>query len=162
MQTRAALAQGAAENECLCQTGESDAETVCPSINIGADSGCLPWQTQQVLEQRVSVSGGTLTDFGAVELNTILKNKGFVFANVHIPFAGSIAGTDLSIPYDEIGQNRSQLRADKNARLILYCRGGRRSAIAAETLVNLGYADIWNLKGDMDGWEQPGYPLEGK
>lgn len=57
----------------------------------------------KILEQRVSVSGGTYTNVGADELNTMLKNKGFVFVNVHIPFAGSIAGTDLSIPYDQIG-----------------------------------------------------------
>jgi rhodanese-related sulfurtransferase len=33
------------------------------------------------------------------------------------------------------------------------------SAIAAPTLVKLGYANVWNLDGGMVGWEQAGYPL---
>lgn len=113
-------------------------------------------------EQRIGVSGGTYTNVSADELNTMLKNKDFVFINVHIPFAGNIAGTDLSIPYDQIRQNLSQLPPDKNAKIIFYCRSGRMSAIAAETLVKVGYTDIWNLEGGMDAWEQAGYLLEGK
>lgn len=116
----------------------------------------------ETAEQRVSVSGGTYANVSAYGLNALLKNKDFVFINVHIPYAGNIAGTDLSIPYDRIGRNLSQLPADKNAKIVLYCRSGRMSAIAAESLVKLGYTNVWNLKGGMAAWEQVGYPLEGK
>jgi rhodanese-related sulfurtransferase len=34
------------------------------------------------------------------------------------------------------------------------------SAIAAETLVGLGYTNIWNLDGGMVDWEQAGYTIE--
>lgn len=54
----------------------------------------------ETAEQRIGVSGGTYTNVSADELNVMLKNKNFVFINVHIPFAGNITGTDLSIPYD--------------------------------------------------------------
>ena len=90
----------------------------------------------------------------------MLKNKDFIFINVHIPFAGNIADTDLSIPYDEIEQNLFQLPSDKNAKIVLYCRSGRMSEIAAEKLVALGYTEIWHLKGGMVEWEQAGYELE--
>lgn len=112
--------------------------------------------------QEVPVTGGVYRNVTVNELNTLLKNKDFVFVNVHIPFAGNIAGTDLSIPYDTIAENLSQLPADKSAKIVLYCRSGRMSAIAAEELVSLGYTNIWNLEGGMVDWEQAGYSIENK
>lgn len=113
-------------------------------------------------EEAVSAAGGSYQNISAAELNTMLKSKDFVFVNVHIPFEGDIAGTDLSIPYNQIEQNVSQLPADKNAKIVLYCRSGRMSAIAAEALVKLGYTNIWNLDGGMIAWEQAGFELQGK
>lgn len=99
-------------------------------------------------------------DITVTDLQAILKNKDFTFVNVHIPFEGNIAGTDLSIPYDEIEQNLTQLPADKAARIVLYCRSGRMSTIAAEKLAGLGYTNVVNVKGGMVAWEQAGLPVE--
>lgn len=120
-------------------------------------AGC---QSKSVVSEDVSLDGGSYKNVDAKGLNTMLKNKDFVFINVHIPFAGDIADTDLSIPYDQIEENLSQLPSDKNAKIVLYCRSGHMSQIAAEKLVSLGYANIWNLKGGMIGWEQAGYNIE--
>jgi rhodanese-related sulfurtransferase len=108
----------------------------------------------------VSVTGGSYLNVTPHELKTLLGNKDFVFINVHIPFAGNIANTDLSIPYDEIEQNLAKLPADKKAKIVLYCRSGRMSAIAAESLVKLGYTNLWNLEGGMVAWEQAGYEIQ--
>ena len=120
-------------------------------------AGC---QSKPVTGSPVSVDGGSYKNVSPDELNSMLKDKDFAFINVHIPFAGNIAGTDLSIPYDEIEQNLSQLPSDKTAKIVLYCRSGRMSQIAAEKLVSLGYSNIWNLEGGMVGWEQAGYTME--
>ncbi|WKZ52585.1 MAG: rhodanese-like domain-containing protein [Anaerolineales bacterium] len=116
----------------------------------------------QVTGEAVTVAGGSYTNVTADELSVMLKNKDFVFVNVHIPFAGNIADTDLSIPYDQIATpaNLSQLPADKNAKIVLYCRSGRMSAIAADELVSLGYTNVWNLMGGMVDWENAGYEIE--
>ena len=122
-------------------------------------AGC---QSNPVTGETVTAAGGAYQNVTPDELNTMLKNKDFVFVNVHIPFAGNIAGTDLSIPYDQITapEQFSQLPADKNAKIVLYCRSGRMSAIAAEDLVSLGYTNIWNLTGGMVDWEQAGFEIE--
>ena len=117
-------------------------------------------QSQPVAGEEVAVTGGTYNNVTPQELNTMLKDKDFVFINVHIPFAGNIAGTDQSIAYDEIEQNLSQLPADKDAKIVLYCRSGHMSQIAAEKLVALGYTNIWNLQGGMIEWEKAGFDID--
>ncbi len=120
-------------------------------------AGC---QTKPVTGETVTVAGGSYKNITPNELNAMLKDKDFTFINVHIPFAGNIANTDLSIPYDQIEQSLSQLPSDKNAKIILYCSSGRMSAIAAEKLVELEYTNIWNLTGGMVDWKQAGYQIE--
>lgn len=114
----------------------------------------------EVVGKQISVSGGSYTDVSVAELQTMVADKDFTFVNVHIPFEGDIANTDLSIPYNEIDQNLGQLPTDKDAKIVLYCRSDRMSRIAAETLIGLGYTNVWNLDGGMVSWEQAGLPLE--
>jgi rhodanese-related sulfurtransferase len=117
-------------------------------------------QSKPVTGEDVSAAGGSYKNVTPKELHTMLKDKDFVFVNVHIPFAGNIAETDLSIPYDQIEQDLSQLPADKNAKIVLYCRSGHMSQIAAEKLISLGYTNVWNLKGGMTDWENEGFEMQ--
>lgn len=128
-------------------------------LSVAVLVGC---QSKPVTGEMVPVTSGSYQNISPVELNTMLKSKDFVFVNVHIPFAGNIADTDLSIPYDQIStsENLSQLPTDKSAKIVLYCRSGRMSEIAAEELVSLGYTNIWNLDGGMVDWEQAGFEIE--
>lgn len=72
------------------------------------------------------------------------------FASGHIP------GAKL-LPYDEIDANRAaMLIPAKDAPVVLYCRSGRRSAIAADSLRRLGYTTVYDL-GGVGNWH---YGLE--
>jgi rhodanese-related sulfurtransferase len=89
-------------------------------------------------------------------------NKDFVLVNTHIPYAGEITATDLFLPYDQIGQQLEQLPTDKQAKIVLYCRTGHMSAIAAETLVKAGYTNVWDVEGGMVAWQKSGQSIISK
>jgi rhodanese-related sulfurtransferase len=106
-----------------------------------------------------SVSGGKYRSISPSELKTMMENKDFTLINVHIPYAGDIPGTDMSIPFNEIGE---KLDLPKDSKIVLYCRSGSMSKTAAETLVKLGYKNIFDLRNGMIRWQQKGNRLEYK
>ena len=132
------------------------------ALSLAACGGAATPAASDATGEKVVLDAGSYTDIDAAGLQAMLSDKDFTFVNVHIPFEGDIAKTDLSIPYNEIDQHLDQLPAEKDAKIVLYCRSGRMSEIAAGTLVGLGYTDVWNLKGGMLAWEKDGLPLEGK
>ncbi|WP_326548638.1 rhodanese-like domain-containing protein [Mycolicibacterium sp. ND9-15] len=81
--------------------------------------------------------------------------------NVHVPFEGDIPGTDLSIPFDQIQTQADRLPADRDTALAIYCRSGPMSTVAAETLRDLGYTDVVELRGGMRAWQADGRPVLG-
>lgn len=46
-----------------------------------------------------------------------------------------------------------------NRELVLYCGGGYRSALAADNLQKMGYADVKSLKGGFRAWTEAGLPI---
>ena len=63
--------------------------------------------------------------------------------------AGHIPGAIL-IPYTQIEEKAPKLLTDKNQLILVYCRSGRRSKIAAEALVELEYTNIREFGGIID------------
>jgi rhodanese-related sulfurtransferase len=49
---------------------------------------------------------------------------------------------------------------DKHTRLVLYCGGGYRSALAADNLQKMGYTGAISLDGGWKAWQQAGLPAE--
>ena len=107
----------------------------------------------------VQVRGGHWTNITPNTLASMLEHKDFTLLNVKTPYIGEIAGTDLYIPYDQVAARSTELPTDKSAKIIVYCRSGNESAIAAQTLVDLGYTNIDNLDGGMNAWTATGRSL---
>ena len=62
---------------------------------------------------------------------------------------GHIPGAIL-IPYTEIENKAEEMIPDKDKLILVYCRSGRRSKIAAESLANLGYTNVKEFGGIID------------
>ncbi len=107
----------------------------------------------------VQGNGGPWTNITPDTLASMLRAKDFTLVDVKTPYIGEIEGTDLYIPYDQLTARASQLPSDKAARIVVYCRTGNESAIAAQTLLDMGYTDIWNLDGGMTAWVASGRPI---
>ena len=62
---------------------------------------------------------------------------------------GHIPGA-IVVPHDEITDRAEEELPDKDQLLLVYCRSGRRSKLAAEALVELGYTNIKEFGGIID------------
>lgn len=49
---------------------------------------------------------------------------------------------------------------DKNAALIVYCGGGFRSALSADNLQKMGYANVASMAGGWRAWKDRGFPTD--
>ena len=110
--------------------------------------------------QEVSVDGGSYRVVSAQELQTMLEDKDFTMINVHIPWQGDIAQTDLRLAYDQIEQNLNQLPAEKDAKIVVYCLTSGMAKKAVATLLSQGYTNIWMLEGGTTAWLEAGLTID--
>lgn len=90
----------------------------------------------------------------------MMDHKDFILINVHVPYYGEIAQTDLVVPFNEIEQHIKDLPKDKNAQIVVYCMMGPMGDIAAEKLASMGYTRVSNFQGGMMAWTQAGRHLQ--
>lgn len=70
--------------------------------------------------------------------------------------AGHI-GEALLAPLDDVEKHLASV--PKEREIVLVCRSGRRSGIAAKKLSERGYTKLWNMEGGMLAWQKLGYPI---
>lgn len=66
---------------------------------------------------------------------------------------GTIPGA-FPMPRGILEVNIDQITSDKNRKLVLYCGGGSRSALAALNLKKMGFRNVISLAGGYRGWRQ--------
>ena len=97
--------------------------------------------------------GAVYVNITAEEAKQIMDNEeGYIILDVrtqeeydegHIPGATQIS-------HEEIAEKAEEVLTDKDQLILVYCRSGRRSKIAAEALVELGYTNIKEFGGIID------------
>lgn len=105
----------------------------------------------------------TLQQWLPSELMSLLETNGeegqYLIVDVREPReyqAGHIPQASL-LPLRLISSQGGELPREQN--VVLVCRSGRRSRLAAYILQDMGYTKIYNLVGGMLAWEAAGYPV---
>ena len=93
---------------------------------------------EQITAEEAKAIMDTETDYIIIDARTEEE-----FAEGHIEGA-------ILIPEYEIADRAEAELPDKDALILVYCRSGRRSKIAAEELVKLGYTDVREFGGIID------------
>ena len=89
---------------------------------------------------------------------------------VDVRDAKEVAETGMIAGAINISRGMLEFRADettpyhddafsRDKKVILYCASGGRSALSGKALLDMGYADVWNL-GAFKDWEESGLPTE--
>lgn len=81
-----------------------------------------------------------------------LDAEGMIRGAVHAPRGMLEFWADLASP-----DHRPEF--DPQRRTVVYCATGGRSALAAQLLRQLGYADVAHLDGGITAWKQVGHPV---
>lgn len=105
----------------------------------------------------------------AVRLLDLADRGGWHFVDVreadeflegHIPGARHSPRGFLEVRADLFHAKRDPWFEDRGRKLILYCGGGNRSALAARALVEMGFRQVRSLAGGFKVWSERGFPEE--
>ncbi len=75
--------------------------------------------------------------------------------------SGRIGGAK-HIPLGSLKKRLADLEKHKNTPVVVYCRSGSRSAMAASQLTAAGFEDVVNLKGGIQAWQAANMPIKKK
>ena len=127
------LLSGCGDATCIGIIGGADG----PTSIIVAEKG-----EKAMYEQITADEAKKIMDSGEehIILDTREQDE---FDEGHIPNA-------ILIPYTEIENKAIEMIPDKDKLILVYCRSGRRSKIAAESLAKLGYTNVKEFDGIID------------
>lgn len=99
------------------------------------------------------------------DVKQAMDNKNdFTLLDVRTPgeiSKGKLAGS-INIPIDGVAAKVESLLPDKNRLTYVYCLSGSRSAHAVQTMVKLGYTNVFHVDHGLLAWRIKQYPVESK
>jgi phage shock protein E len=114
-------------------------------ISTAAFAGDVPGMSDEALLARMA--GG---DKATVVLDVRTPKE---FAEGHVPGA-------VNISHDELEGRLSELDADRDRDVVVYCHSGRRAGLALGMLEKAGFKRLYHLEGDYMGWTAAQRPVE--
>ncbi len=91
----------------------------------------------------------------------LIANLDPVILDVRTPgeFSGGHLEGAVLIPVQEIQKRLGELTAEKDRPVLVYCRSGNRSTVAAKVLVDAGFSQVVNLRKGINDWNREGLPV---
>ena len=120
-----------------CNNDKNDTKNVETTLENTTDTEIAYEQISQTQAKQIMDSS---TDYLIVDARTLEE-----FNEGHIKNA-------INLDYEEVTQKAESLLPDKNQLILIYCRSGRRSKIAAQSLCELGYTNVKEFGGIID-WQ---------
>ena len=106
-------------------------------------------------------SSAAATDLSAVEFQGKTLESGVVTLDVRTPgefIEGHISGA-INIDVEGMNFATEIEQLDKESTYAVYCRSGRRSAIAVQTMKDAGFKNLFNMNAGTEEWSAAGLPL---
>ncbi len=137
-----------------CGIDEEQASQAAEQRVEGSD----PKRQTSSLEELVNQVMPNITEISPSKAQDIISNSDVVILDVREEDefnAGHIDNTIL-LPRGllEFKINTIAELSDKSAAIIVYCRSGKRSALSANTLQNMGYTNVLSIAGGYEAWKQ--------
>jgi len=95
---------------------------------------------------------GQRLEAGDAELLVLDVRSVAEFDEGHLPGA-------INIPHDAIGERIGELGTPDERDVVVYCRSGRRTALALAVLKEAGFSRLFHLEGDYLRWSEESRPL---
>jgi rhodanese-related sulfurtransferase len=106
-------------------------------------------------------SSESVTNQGVTEFAKTVSDSSVVVLDVRTPaefMSGHLANA-INIDVEGMQFNNDVSKLDKSKTYAVYCRSGRRSAIATDEMSKLGFKTLFNLEGGTGAWSAAGQTL---
>ncbi len=133
---------------------------------LGCQTESKGQQVQEKARQEISKKGSFVNIDVKTAFNKIKNDSNVVVIDVRTPgeFTGELGHIPGAIlrPVQTIDQwaNEAKKLREQNKKIVLVCRSGNRSGVAARTLAEMGLDSLFNVQGGMRAWNAAGLPVE--
>lgn len=88
----------------------------------------------------------------AKEAKSIIDNEDVIILDVRTQeeYNGGHIENAILLPVAEIDNKAEEVLPDKDAKILVYCRSGNRSATATKNLIKMGYTNVFDFGGIID------------
>ena len=124
--------------------------TLCVLPSCGEEGNVSATNEAVTLEEKTAISYEQISSEAAKKIMDTEEDFVIIDARTEEEFAEGHIEDAILIPEYEIASRAEKELPDKNALILVYCRSGRRSKIASEELVKLGYTNVKEFGGIID------------